>query len=84
MTKHGESKNHRTETAQTAATAVQHKDGGFAGMLTSMQTQTVSERWCEGCEGWVEARGIAGAFGCPHCGTMWNSEDERLRQKAKR
>jgi len=82
MFEHGESKNPRIETTQLSATPVQDKNGGLAGMLTSTQTQTVSEKWCETCNAWVEVRGIMAAFGCPECGTMWNREDEQLRQKS--
>jgi hypothetical protein len=46
---------------------------------------TVTERWCENCEGWIESRGLILNILCHQCKTNWkrgtNHEQSRPRIK---
>jgi hypothetical protein len=65
--KHGEERNRRIETTYGKSETMVTANGHELTMPMSSMTQTVSERWCETCNEWVEAKGIIGAILCVKC-----------------
>lgn len=59
--KHGDIRNHRTETKCAPAEIWKTTDGQLIPVIPSSITQTVSERYCERC-GWIEQKGVIGAL----------------------
>jgi hypothetical protein len=59
--KHGEIRNHRTETTFAPTETWKTTDGQPVLVIPSSLTHTVSERFCERC-GWIEQRGVMGAL----------------------
>lgn len=59
--KHGDIRNHRTETSFAPVEIWRTTDGQAVPVVPSSITQTVSERYCERC-GWIEQKGVIGAL----------------------
>jgi Zn finger protein HypA/HybF involved in hydrogenase expression len=73
MPVHGDRRNNRYE--QTEKVAEYHlPDGKVAKVPYISIEQSVSERYCEKCGDWVEAKGVMGALFCPVCKSTWNKK----------
>lgn len=68
---HGTERNKREQTDVTY-TEYQVPGGRSFRAPMSSHTYTVTERWCEKCGAWVEAKGIIGALVCPECHAPWD------------
>jgi len=67
---HGDERNrgYRTETTYATWQTPQ----GPITVPAHGQSYTVSERWCEVCGEWVEAKGIMGGLLCQKCYATWD------------
>lgn len=76
MPNHGESRNHHTEKSEGSTTEYRDARTGevvYKGPTVTL-TQSVSEKWCEGCQKWIPVRGILGVF-------AWDTEHEKHTEK---
>ena len=71
MSIHGDSRNHHYVT-ESNPVHFQTIDTGQPIVVHNSHSYSVSDRWCEVCKAWVEAKGIMGALLCPECDAPWN------------
>ena len=67
---HGQERNRRSG-KDTTYGDFQTPEGMVRKPLT-VHEYIISERWCETCGEWVQAKGIMGALLCVKCGTPWD------------
>jgi hypothetical protein len=68
---HGTERNRRQE--REYDTVTYQIPGGETTIRYAAAIFTISERYCEVCGDWVEAKGIMGALLCVECSTPWDS-----------
>lgn len=73
---HGETRNHHSETSGSSPTEFRDATTGevvFKGFGVTL-TQSVSEKWCEGCQKWITTKGVIGPI-------MWDAEHASHKER---